>query len=340
MRMSLNPRVMVRVIAAITAILAATATAHAQERCSGPLERAAHVMGTRLTLRICAQTAESAVEVSEAAIAEVRRLEAVLSSWTPASEIGRVNSAAGGAKVAVSQELFSLLVEAGGWVEATGSAFDPAIGSLIDAWDLRGEGGVPAAAELAAARERSGWQKLALCKPHEIVRGPRGWWLDTGAFGKGAALRSVGDLLHRAGVVHAEIDFGGQLLVVGPAREIAVADPRVRDRAVLSLLVADASVSTSSQSERYIEANGKRYGHIVDPRTGKPVAAWGSVTVVASDAMTADVLSTALFVMGPRAAESWARDRSDVGVLILENTKGAPRVTSNAALAPYTIRSK
>lgn len=331
---------MLPIFAIIAAILAPTMPLAAPEPCPAPLERTAYVMGTQLTLRICAENAEAGLRLSEQAFAEVRRLEAVLSSWTGSSEVGRINGAAGGSRVAVSEELYGLLEEAQGWVRATGGAFDPAIGGLIDVWGLRGGGRVPTPDQLAQARTVSGWQLLKLCPAREIVRGPEGWWLDTGAFGKGAALRNAAALLQRSAVLSAELDFGGQLLMLGRAREVAVADPRQRDRGAMSLLVRDASVSTSSQSERYMESNGERYGHIVDPRTGRPVAAWGSVTVVASDAMTADALSTALFVMGPRAAEAWARDRSDVGVLILENTNGAPRASWNAALAPYIIRSE
>ncbi|HEY0670884.1 MAG TPA: FAD:protein FMN transferase [Longimicrobiales bacterium] len=307
----------------VAAIAAFAAALQGGPDCAARLQREMAAMGTTLRVQVCAQSPEAALAATEAAFAEVRRLNGVLSSWTPQSEVGRLNSGRG--RVAVSAELFALLVESGRWVEQTGGAFDPAIGALVDAWQLRGPGRTPTARQVEAALELTGWRHLRLLDSLVVARGPAGWWLDTGGFGKGAALRGVAAVLKRAGVEQAEIDFGGQLLILGRERLIAVADPRARQRAVIQLKVRDVSVSTSSQSERS--------GHILDPRTGQPVAAWGSVTVVAADALAADALSTALFVMGPHAALSWARERPDIGVLILENTTNEPRATWNAALS-------
>ncbi|HET9440966.1 MAG TPA: FAD:protein FMN transferase [Longimicrobiales bacterium] len=297
--------------------------------CAARLEREMAAMGTTLRVQVCAQSPEAALAATEAAFAEVRRLNGVLSSWTLESEVGRLNSGRG--RVAVSTELFALLSEVGRWVAQTGGAFDPAVGALVDAWQVRGPGRTPSAEQVEAALELTGWRHLQLLDSQVVVRGPAGWWLDTGGFGKGAALRSVAAVLRRAGVQQAEVDFGGQLLILGQERVIAVAHPRARQHAVVQLKVRDVSVSTSSQSERS--------GHILDPRTGKPVAPWGSVTVVATDALVADALSTALFVMGPHAALDWARKRPDIGVLILENTTNQPRVTWNAAMSRFMMES-
>lgn len=289
-------------------------------------------MGTTLTAAVCAQNAEAGLAASEAVFGEVRRLEGILSSWTAGSEIGRLNqlAATGQSRIRVSGDLYGLLAEVGGWVNQTGAAFDPAVGALVDAWQLRGEGRVPNSAELEAALAATGWRHLALTDSSSVVPGPKGWWLDTGGFGKGAALRRAATLLAAAGVRTAELNFGGQLLLLGKEQIIAVADPRERMRGVVRLRVRDVSVSTSSQSER---AN-----HIIDPRSGLPVPAWGSVTVVAADALTADVLSTALFVMGPRAARAWARNRADIAVLVLENTTDQPRASWNEAMSRLILK--
>lgn len=298
--------------------------------CPAPLHREVAAMGTTLRAAVCAQSFEHGLALSEAGFAEVRRLEDVLSSWTLTSEVGRINGGPGHGRLGLSAELYGLLAEVGDWVRETNGAFDPAVGALVDAWQLRSGGRVPTAPELEKALRLTGWRHLQLCDSQTIVRGPQGWWLDTGGFGKGAALRSLAAMLRRSGVRNAEFDFGGQLLILGAPRQIMVADPRDRERAAMRLRVQDVSVSTSSQSER---AN-----HILDPRTGRPVPAWGSVTVVAADAMTADVLSTALFVMGPRAALEWARGRSDIGVLILENTSNQPRATWNDFMSRLIVK--
>jgi len=135
-------------------------------------------------------------------------------------------------------------------------------------------------------------------------------------------------------------NFGGQVLALGaPAGEagwrVPVAHPSRREEPVMELVVRDRSVSTTSQSERWVEAEGERIGHVLDPRTGRPVPARGSVTVVASDPLVADVLSTALFVMGPEEGMRWARDRADVGVLFLIERAGTVESRWNPALEPY-----
>ncbi|MGQ0562910.1 MAG: FAD:protein FMN transferase, partial [Gemmatimonadota bacterium] len=289
----------------------------AQTACAPAVERTAVRMGTTLRIAACSGERAGAIAAIEASFAEVARLEGVLSSWQNSAEIGRINSAAPHARVPLTEELAGLLREADGWVRATGGAFDPAVGALIDVWGFRTGARVPTAAQIGAALSATGWTHARLDSAF-ITRGRAGWWIDTGGFGKGAALRSAARILRAHGVHDAVLDFGGQLVVIGGPTELAVAHPAQRDRAVLSLRLRDVSVSTSSQSERFVELNGRRYGHVLDPRTGYPVEAWGSVTVVSPDALAADAISTALFVVGPRAALEWAEQHPDIGVLVLE----------------------
>ena len=124
-------------------------------------------------------------------------------------------------------------------------------------------------------------------------------------------------MLTRQHVPSGILNFGGQVLVFGDTTlTIAVADPEQRQRAVASLPLHNASASTTGQSERFVEVDGQRFGHVIDPTTGWPAAAWGSVTVVHQDAMVADILSTALFVLGPARGLQWANDH-DVAALFL-----------------------
>ncbi len=125
------------------------------------------------------------------------------------------------------------------------------------------------------------------------------------------------------------------MLALGDPREpwsIAVAHPFDRTRPVARLRVQGVAVSTSGNSERWVERNGSRIGHILDPRTGRPTASWGSVTVVAEDPLAADVLSTALYVQGPDEGLRWMRDDPDVGVLFLIDRAGALEARWNPAM--------
>lgn len=144
--------------------------------------------------------------------------------------------------------------------------------------------------------------------------------LEAGAFGKGYALDRMLALLQG----EATLDFGGQILVRG-SREVAVASPADRQRPVLSFTLTDASLSTSSASEQP--------GHIFDPRTGKSVPARGSVSVIAADALTADILSTALFVMGEEEGLRWA-DAHGVAAIFLTGSREVRR----SASAPREVK--
>ena len=286
-------------------------------------------MGTTLRARVESETRESGIAAIEAAFGEVRRLEGVLSTWRDGTEMARLNAAPAGVWFRASGELFSLLREARGWWSETGGAFDPAVGPLVTAWDLRGQGGGgrrPAAAELAAALAESGFGHFELDEFRGAIRRTReGAWIDTGGFGKGAALRAGKVALLEAGVRSALLDFGGQLLAFGSEEggsgwRIVVADPSRRGEPAARLVLHDASAATTAASERFVAVDGERLGHVLDPRSGRPVAAWGSVTVVAEDPLAADALSTALFVMGPDAGMEWLSGREDVRALFLVET--------------------
>lgn len=308
--------------------------------------REAYLMGTVLRAEVAAGNREAGVAALERAFEEVRRLEGVLSTWSEESEIARVNAASPGEPVSVSPELMRLLVEAVAWSRRTEGAFDPVVGALVDAWDLRGAGRMPRPEALEEALRASGADRLHLEEGGPRIRLlARDAWVDTGGFGKGAALRAAERVLRANGVEAAMLDFGGQVLVYGTppegeaAWEIAVAHPAARQTpAALLRVPGGLSVATSAQSERSVEVDGERYGHVLDPRSGRPVPAWGSVTVVAHDAVTADALSTALLVMGPDAGRRWAAGREE-GVLFLEIRDGEVVASWNPAFERYRLGS-
>jgi thiamine biosynthesis lipoprotein len=290
-------------------------------------------MGTTLRVGVHAQSRSSGIAAIESAFAAVRAADSLLSTWRDDSELARLNRAPLGRPAAVSPALGRILADVDRWSRATGGAFEPALGALEDAWDLRGRGRVPDAAELARARARTGRRAFRVSADGRTLRRLRdGAWLDSGGFGKGAALDAARDSLAAHGIATALLDFGGQVLALGRALgerawDVPVAHPAHRFEPVARLALRDRSASTSAQSERFVEVRGRRYGHLLDPRTGRPVPPWGSVTVVAESALVADILSTALLVLGPDAALAWARRRPEVGVLVLEERQGrvAPR---------------
>jgi len=307
--------------------------------------RSAWLMGTELRAVVCAESRRAGMLALEATFAEVRQVESQLSTWLEDSELSRLNSASRGQWVDVSPTTLDLLAEVRDWTQATDGAFDPTAGALLDAWDMRGEGRVPEAADLDRALEVTGIRYIELDPDNGRARRLRAVRLDAGAFGKGAGLRAARRILESLGVRFAVLEFGGQIELVSLASRdltwtIAVADPFHREQAAEQLHVGPAtSVATTGSSERFVLVDGRKFGHVIDPRDGSPVPAWGSVTVVAADPVTADVLSTALFVMGPEAAENWSR-QLDVGVLLLAGSGAHRTVFRNETLRKMESTTK
>lgn len=310
------------------------------------VERNAYLMGTLLRLRVAAASRADAVRATEEAIRSVEGLEAVLSSWRKEAELSRANRAPVGRPFPLSDELGRLLVRASRWAAEMDGAFDPAVGALIDAWDLRGEGRRPSPEALERARMATGARGVELAPDGTtLTRRSEEAWIDAGAFGKGAALERAESALRARGVERALLDFGGQILAFGwgPGEApdegwtVAVADPREREPTGIELRIRGRSVATTSAWERTVDLDGEAAGHVLDPRTGRPVAPWGSVTVVAADPLAADALATGLFVLGPAAALEWSEGRCDLGVLVLEGGAG-PRARWNRGMERWLRR--
>lgn len=285
-------------------------------------------MGTNLVITALAPDTRVAATAISAAFQAVRATDDLLSTWRDDTELSKLNRAPPGTPLALSPALTALLEEVRHFTLATGGAFDPAVGALVEAYDLRGKGRLPDPGSLQAALEATGFHRFELDARKFVARRLHpSAWIDSGGFGKGAALRAAAQALRRHGIRAASLNFGGQVLVLGDASElslVAVAHPARRHQPVLALRVRNASVSTSGQSERP--------GHILDPRTGAQVAPWGSVTVVARDPLTADILSTALFVLGPDQAWKWANQQGEVAVLLLVDTEAGLKALWNEAM--------
>ena len=264
------------------------------------VERRLAVMGTSLRLSVEAADRAAALEASEAAAREIERAERLLSTWKRGGPLDRLNRAAPGASVDIGEEAAGLLQGVFQWRSRTEGAFDPTVLPLVRAWDLRGAGRVASPEEIARAVEATGtaWFELDSASGLAARLHP-GAGIDEGAWGKGYALDLSAAALRRCGIRRATVDLGGQLMVLGADR-VAIADPRDRGRAAVRVAVENASISTSGNSERARTVEGRRIGHLLDPRTGSPAPDFGSATAVADSALVADVLSTAFFVMGPR----------------------------------------
>jgi thiamine biosynthesis lipoprotein len=280
-------------------------------------------MGTVCRIAAFGPPSPATAAALEAALDAIADAESLLSTWLQDTELARLNARAHRGPVAVSGELGAFLERVLAVADSTAGAFDPTVGGLVDVWDQRGAGRIPSETELRQAQESVGFRHVRVDSgAGTVAYAVPGLWLDSGASGKGYALERAADVLRRRGVRSALLDFGGQLLAVGAppgddAWTVAVADPEDRRGPALILRLRDVSVATSSQWERGRQVEGRWIGHILDPRSGRPVDWQGSTTVVAPDALQADALATGLFVLGPETGQQWARGRTDLGVAFL-----------------------
>lgn len=269
---------------------------------SPAVTRARYAMGT-----VCEITADDERQIASA-FAEAQRIERLLSTWTGESELARLNR---GATARVSPELYDLLRSAMRWSERTGGTFSPLVAPLVDLWKTRYEGALPKQSEVARALEQMHLGNVSFSKDDTIVL-HNGAAFEEGGFGKGYAIDRMLSLISAPKVI---VNFGGQLAVRGSFL-VTIADPARRDVPVISLRLRDASLSTSSGSEKTFEVAGRHFSHILDPRSGHALPPRGSASVIARDALTADILSTALYVMGVDEGLRWA-EANGVAVLFI-----------------------
>ena len=281
------------------------------------VQRARILMGTLCTATAADDDTARARTAVAAALDEIARLELMMSSWREGSELSRMNRSAGTSPFSCSTDLAAVLDSALSIARLTDGAFDPTVEPLMSAWDVRGKGRVPDAVTLAGARSRVGWQGLTLDRDARTVRFARvGMGVDLGGIAKGYALDRAAAALAHAGP--ALINLGGEVLVRGGTQIVALAHPLRRLTPVVEIPVDEKAASTSGQSEHGFVARGRRYGHVVDPRTGFPVPTDATVTVLCGSATRADGLSTALLVMGRERTAAFALAHPEVGVVWLE----------------------
>ena len=282
---------------------------------------------------------------AEAALDLVDDLEDQLTVYRESSEVAALNREAVRGLVRVESGLFQFLNDCATLASEAGGAFDPASGALVRAWaDSRREGRIPTGAELAWAREQSGFRHVLLDAATESVKFLRpGLALNFGAVGKGYALDRAANLLRREwGVASALLSAGGSSVrAIGtPPREprgwlASVRHPVDDDATLGAITLRDESLGTSAATFQFFEFQSKRYGHLLDPRTGQPASGTLSASVVAPTAAAADALSTAAFVRGGDWLAGLCRERPELAGVVLADRPGAVPTVENLADGRY-----
>jgi len=275
--------------------------------CSKPqtVQKTETIMGTEVTITVVARTKEEGDAAVAAGMAELRRLDAMMSLYKDDSEITRVNMAAGKNPVKVSPEMIEVVERAAEVSKISGGVFDVTIGPLVVLWQMRlKEGKVPTDEEIAGIRPLVNYQNIIIDKKASTIflRNPR-MIMDFGGM-KGYTADRVADLFRARGIKDAIIAVAGDIWVLGHRADgkpwkIGVQHPRDHDKTLTVLELSDKYVSTSGDYERFVIKEKKRYHHIIDPRTGQPSTGTISVTLIGDKGAFIDPLCKVPFILGP-----------------------------------------
>jgi thiamine biosynthesis lipoprotein len=262
-------------------------------------------MASRCEIRIGAAESSSAQRLAEHAIAEVKRIEKKYSRYRSDSIVSRINAAAGTGWVDLDEESAALFGYADSLFRISDGLFDITSGVLRRAWDFR-QPKLPTSQTLQPLLALIGWQTVQWQKhshPQRIHLSARGMEIDFGGFGKEYAADRAAAILIELGVQSGYVNLGGDLRVIGPqpdgqAWAIGIQDPRKTDQTIAVIPVQSGALATSGDYERFFELQGRRYCHILDPRSGQPVQAWRSVSVLAPLTIAAGSYSTVAMLKG------------------------------------------
>ncbi|WP_394331537.1 FAD:protein FMN transferase [Psychroserpens damuponensis] len=265
-------------------------------------------MGSRFDITVVANDSIQANKYIDTAVAEISRIEKLISSWDDNSQTSEINRNAGIKPVKVDKELFDLIERAIGISKLTDGAFDISYASMDRIWKFDGSmTKMPSKEETTISVEKVGYQNIVLDKKNSTVfLKLEGMKIGFGAIGKGYAADKAKDLLILKGVTSGIINASGDMNTWGKQPngnewKVAITNPMDKNKVFALLPITNGAVVTSGNYEKYVIFNGKGYTHIIDPRTGYPSTGIISVTVFAPKAELADALATSIFVMGKEA---------------------------------------
>jgi thiamine biosynthesis lipoprotein len=266
-------------------------------------------------------------ELAGAAFAEIDRLEQQLTVYRDSSEVSRLNSLAPLVAVPVEEGLFNLLTQAARLTDETAGAFDVTAGALIKAWGFyRGPRRVPSDDERTEALSRVGMRHVICDAERRTVRYQRpGLEINLGSIGKGYALDRAAALLREAYGTSSALLHGGHSSVYAIGTEpgerrgwtIGLPHPWEPGRRLALVRLRDGALGTSAATFQHLEYNGRKLGHILDPRSGWPAEGIASATAVAPTAAEADALATAFYILGVEAARDYCAAHPGIGAVLL-----------------------
>jgi len=279
------------------------------------------IMGTRIVAELWADNAEQGNAAIEAVLAEMRRIDAAMSTYKPSSEVSKVNAEAAQHPVKISKELFDLLTQAIEFSRITEGAFDITYASVGYLYDFR-QHQKPNEQQIAAALPGVNYRHLLLdAKQQTIKFSQPGVRIDLGGIAKGYSVDRCIALLQARGIKHALVTAGGDSRIIGDRFGkpwvVGIRHPDDKNKVIAKIPLVDTAISTSGDYERYFDEDGVRYHHIIDPKTGHSASKVRSATILASTATRTDGLSKTAFVLGPEKAMEIYNRLDDVDAILV-----------------------
>ncbi|MDZ7861064.1 MAG: FAD:protein FMN transferase [Candidatus Krumholzibacteriota bacterium] len=271
-----------------------------------PVVKETYVMGTKASITIYGMSRKKALDAAGKALHELHRLETVMSTWNPESEISQLNLSAGKEPLVLSPELSELIRISTLFSEKTGGAFDITARPLVRLWGFQdGAKQLPSDKEINNALDRVGYGKIKIGENRNSVALPEGTQIDLAGVAKGYGVDRCAEILRKEGVESALVNLGGNIYAFGspPGKTgwvVGIRNPTGDSEITGYIILKNEAVATSGNYENFIRRDDKTIGHIINPLTGRPVSGNTlSVTVISPTAAASDALSTALFVLGP-----------------------------------------
>ncbi len=288
-------------------------------------KRTLKLMGSRFDITVVAKDTIQADGFIDLAISEITRIEQLISSWDPKSQTSKINENAGVNPVIVDKELFDLIQRAMSISKLTDGAFDISYASMDKIWKFDGSmTQMPSEDNIKASVEKVGYENIVLdASSSSVFLRKKGMKIGFGAIGKGYAADKAKSLLIEKGVVSGIINASGDMntwgnQVNGEEWKVAITNPLDKNKAFALLPITNGAVVTSGNYEKQVTFNGKRYTHIIDPRTGYPSSGIISVTVFAPKAELADALATSVFVMGKEVGLNRINQLPNIECIIID----------------------
>jgi len=303
------------------------------------------LMGSKFNIAVVAKDSIEANDYITIAITEIKRIEQLISSWDPNSETSKIINNAGIKPVKVAPELFQLIERSIAISRLTDGAFDISYASMDKIWQFDSSmKTMPSEEKIKASVSKVGYQQIILDEKNTTVfLKSKGMKIGFGAIGKGYAADKAKTLLiskgAKAGIINASGDmntWGTQ--PNGEEWKVAITNPLNKNIAFAVLPITNGAVVTSGNYEKYVTFNGKRYTHIIDPRTGYPSSEIISVSVFAPKAELADALATSIFVMGTEVGLNRVNQLSKIECIIIDD-KGNIHSSKNINIKNYETKN-